>query len=956
MSDNDADDGSQYDKNTEISEKQEESGSEYQSEDDASSMHSESSEESDRRSKTGTKRKRKSESPVVVRVAKPPKATYSDAYRDYYNDVVEELANPLLSRTANLPSSEIGVIEWTPLEKEILFRRIATLGRDNIKAVAEAIRSKSETEVRQYLTLLDQGRAEGNVTLSLPVFSAADVPAAFEVSKQSEDVLEEYADGLAQYQRWSDQKREKKRHGDYWLLTEDVAEKIEVQVIAREQSRSKQDVRAAEEHGQEKSRDDQGRGILENANSQGEQEILDEAPLEHQNPERQQGELIDELDVPAAELLDLPAWLRLSQLFMYQSPTSTENWNDFVTTPDETPSMYHTTFQDFYNLTTSLTRRLVQASIFQAMTRLRARDKNQPSAVVNSTDVRTASDILDLKRDRRKFWGSVPRRHGLRVYERGAKFSKGQSRSGVELGLDEAEERLGVARTVSTNPDSDADVMQTIEDGAEHEDVLDPDQYYQDSELWTEASENDEEEPVTEQDPQDNQQPDASGDEDDPTYHVTYDEESQEARHRQRRRKGQMERNFQRVHDAYLEAMDREMSRVEEIQLWDDLEIPPPTAIKDEEIEIPRQPVIKRRLSDTANWRDRTEYQALWERGFDAVQPEEFAKMQERGEQGRKRRRLAYNYLESQGLVTLKQSRTENVLVKKKPPATDHDVEMIDAREESVPTSATEVFADGVPRKKLPSAVVSRAQSRASSVREGSYDTFHRSIYVPRGDALAKKMAERKANEEKRKAQEEEEKAEEERANEARLTSMKELKAMTDEEGQKVRKKRQMAKAEAKQKKQKAREQRQEMEEQEKKTQDEEQGTKEERNKERELGREEQQKMKDDHEDGRRRARKTKKREMRKEQDMAQSGQGLQESNSFRNDDPSDREEFQERRSTVEQESAADEQAAQEKDVAQEEQVIPDEAGERTDELHATKEPARETRPRTKKPKRKSGF
>ena len=230
MSDNEADGGSVHHDDNEAFTPQEDSGSEYHSEDDqiddddseneANSIRSGSSKTSARSSNAGSLKKSKTKTSVQPQIVKSSKATYSDAYRDYYNDHVEELAHPFLPRTSGLPASEIGIAVWTPLEKEILFQKVSTLGKNNIKAVSDAIKTKSESEVRQYLTLLDQGTVEGNVTLALPVFSAADVPPAVEISKQSEDLLERYADGLAKYQLKSDQKREKKRHGDYWLLTD----------------------------------------------------------------------------------------------------------------------------------------------------------------------------------------------------------------------------------------------------------------------------------------------------------------------------------------------------------------------------------------------------------------------------------------------------------------------------------------------------------------------------------------------------------------------------------------------------------------------------------------------------------------------------------------------------------------------------------------------------------------
>jgi hypothetical protein len=797
MSDNDADSGSVHDGESEPNNIQEDSGSEYQSEDsqsednqsddEARSVQSVRSERSNRSLRSGSGRNSTSKEKGSPRITKSTKATYSDAYRDFYNTQIEELVRPFHSITHALPASEIGVAIWTPLEKEILFQKVSALGKDDIKTISIAIGTKSETEVRQYLSLLDQGTVEGNVTKALPVFSAADVSTAFEVTKQSEELLEEYADGLAQYQRRSDRKREEKRHGDYWLLTEDVAQKVEEQVMARDASYLKSRLHNEDEDDDEDDDPDGTKSDHEatntdieadpeslNTDAEKESNSLKKATSQSQEPDQQSSELHEEVMVPAAELLDLPMWLRLSRLFMYQSPELGDSWDDF-TTGHETPSMYHTAFQDFHNLTVSLTRRVVQATIFQTMTRLRARDKDHPSAAVTANDVRAASDILDLQPNPRKFWGSVPRRHGLRVYERGSNFSKGQSRAGLELDLEEAEERLGVGHTLTVVADAD---VPTGEDEID-EDVFDPDQYYDDPDLWMEASDAEDEAPINI--PDDQQSNDS--DDEEAVDHPTDDHAGRKKRYR----KGRMEKNFQKAHDTYLEAIDQEISRVQEISMWDTLGVAPPNDIKDEEVEIPRQPVIKRRLSDTANWRNDFEYQPPWELGFDSVRSEAFASMHKRGEQAKKRRRMAYDYLEQKGLVVLPQRAPEDVVIRRKTKAIDVDTEMPDAPTGDLAIATTETFDDGVPRKKLPNPIVNKALSRASSIRDGSYDSTisERSV---KSTALMERLGRRapaqKIDEELEKAKEKQQAEERarEQAEEEKRKARAARKALSEEE------------------------------------------------------------------------------------------------------------------------------------------------------------------------------
>jgi hypothetical protein len=805
MSDNNSDVGSVHD-GEEIDNHQGDSGSEYQSEDNQSednqsddealSVRSVRSEKSNRSTKSLSGRNSTCKEKDSPRIIKSKKATYSDAYRNFYNTQIEELVRPFHSITHALPASEIGVTVWTPLEKEVLFHKVSALGKDNIEKISSAIETKSETEVHQYLLLLDQGTVEGNVTKALPVFSAADVSAAFEVTKQSEQLLEEYADGLAGYQTRSDQKREEKRHGEYWLLTENIAQEVEEQVMARDESylRSRlhdedeaDDISDGAKSDQEAANTDLEADQV-NTDAEDEPDSLAQITSKSQEPDQQSPGSLEELMVPAAELLDLPMWLRLSRLFMYQSPALGESWDDY-TSDHETPSMYHTAFQDFHNLTVSLTRRVVQATIFQTMTRLRARDKDHPSAAVTAHDVRAASTILDLQPNLRKFWGGVPRRHGLRVYERGSKFSKGQSRAGLELDLEEAEERLGVGLNSTVVIGADDDVVQTGKDDMEEE-VFDPDQYYDDPDLWTEASDVEDEAPIS---IPDDQQSNGSGDEE-AVDHPADDEETRDAT-RKKHRKGRMERNFQKAHDAYLEAIDQEISRVQEIDMWDALAVPPPNDIKDEEVEVPRQPVIKRRLSDTANWRTGFEYQSPRELGFNNVQPEAFASMHKRGEQAKKRRRMAYDYLEQKGLVVLPQKAPEDVVFKRKIRPTDADIEMTDAPTGLAAIATTEVF-DGVPRKKLPTPLINKALSRASSVRESSHDSTV-SGRSAKSSALVSRLESRlpagKSEEELRQAEEKQQAEEQakEQAKEERRKARAARKALSEEERLALKKKEQ---------------------------------------------------------------------------------------------------------------------------------------------------------------------
>jgi RNA polymerase I-specific transcription initiation factor RRN5 len=80
--------------------------------------------------------------------------------------------------------------------------------------------------------------------------------------------------------------------------------------------------------------------------------------------------------------------------------------------------MYRSAFNDFHSLIVSLTKCLVQTSIVQTTSRLRAqrlRNKKGSLPMIRPRDVYTAIDTLGMKRNGRERWRGVPRRCGLRV-------------------------------------------------------------------------------------------------------------------------------------------------------------------------------------------------------------------------------------------------------------------------------------------------------------------------------------------------------------------------------------------------------------------------------------------------------------------------------------------------------------------------------------------------------------
>ncbi|KAJ5955371.1 hypothetical protein N7501_009650 [Penicillium viridicatum] len=253
--------------------------------------------------------------------------------------------------------SQHGSMVWMPTEKEVFFNALDRKGKSGIKDIAAAVGTKSELEVMEYIRFLHKALAAqyaSDVHLErMPVLS--DVAAATEVSQECCGLLEEYADVLSLKESLVEAQAGTQQHGDNWILTQPSA-----QALADGDNESV-------------------RGALR----------------------------------LAADFLNLPYCIRLSYvLFMNLGGTQAENnwWNlakrkDVITAYGHTPSMTADTAVDFYSLAVSVTRRLVQSSLFFAMSRLRSsnRSGNDRKGYVRTQDVRAAIEVLNMKHSRPNF-------------------------------------------------------------------------------------------------------------------------------------------------------------------------------------------------------------------------------------------------------------------------------------------------------------------------------------------------------------------------------------------------------------------------------------------------------------------------------------------------------------------------------------------------------------------------
>lgn len=316
------------------------------------------------RARPATKKKSMKQPPNKVR-AKRLKSFYSDEYRQLLNDTIQDAATEMLEEDQHpLEASQIGSSVWTSTEKDIFFSALARIGRDDIRGIADRIRTKSETEVHEYILLLHEGLRERRFK-GAKVVEIFDLPAATEISEECCAVLERAGNAIAAREELATEKVDKGKWGDSWLLTKDVSRWIERRI--------------KKEEGQEEM-----------------EEVL-----------------------PAVNLLNLPNWLKLSaEVFMNPGGNHSEdNWEN-IAEPGETPSIRATAFQDFHSLTVSITKRLISTVLFCTISRLRARDSNMiKHAEVRPDDVEAAIKILGLKSDSIRFWTDCARRCHLTVID-----------------------------------------------------------------------------------------------------------------------------------------------------------------------------------------------------------------------------------------------------------------------------------------------------------------------------------------------------------------------------------------------------------------------------------------------------------------------------------------------------------------------------------------------------------
>ncbi|KAG5927941.1 hypothetical protein E4U42_001533 [Claviceps africana] len=306
-------------------------------------------------------RKRPAEGTSASRPFKRQKGIFNAEYLDLLNRDIDDAARRVCwDEDVQFSKSQIGLTKWSAAEKRQFFEAVSRLGKYDLPGIAARIGTKSEIEVQQYICLLRDGIEQRKSQNSRSYLETAQYPAAVELSQHCCHAQEEAADAISVRQERREEQREELKWGPNWDITPPLARKL--------------------------SRD------LEN------------------------GEPLPDKGLQFAQLFHLPTWLSLSERVFMNSSIPGNNWNYI---DDKQPSMWATAFDDFYALAVSITRRLVQSSLFISSSRIRAKMELHPTTrhVVRKRDVEAAIASLNMPRNSYEMWRMCARRLRLDVFD-----------------------------------------------------------------------------------------------------------------------------------------------------------------------------------------------------------------------------------------------------------------------------------------------------------------------------------------------------------------------------------------------------------------------------------------------------------------------------------------------------------------------------------------------------------
>jgi RNA polymerase I-specific transcription initiation factor RRN5 len=334
------------------------------------------------------KRKYKGQESPRKRVAGETQDERWERLKDCYNDQYLNLLNEsnrdnIDGPDTGLGSSQIGTVLWSGREKEKFFDALSRKSKSDIRGVANMVGSKSELEVYDYLILLKEEDMSTHLYANkVESVNQDEIPAAIEIHHECEAMLETAADALAVYQDRFDRAVGEQKYGDPWLI----------------------DYEKAEAH----------------------DSLVDEMQGNQSSDENS----AENITIPAGLLFRLSSWLSLTErVFMNSDPFRSENNWTLHAAQDELPAITHAAVSDLYEAALNETRKLVQASISLAESRIRSTEYQSfaPKALVKEHDVVAATEVLGLQQDRSNDWVRLARRLQLNVVDDQRKHGRGRN-------------------------------------------------------------------------------------------------------------------------------------------------------------------------------------------------------------------------------------------------------------------------------------------------------------------------------------------------------------------------------------------------------------------------------------------------------------------------------------------------------------------------------------------------
>ncbi|KIV80260.1 hypothetical protein PV11_07772 [Exophiala sideris] len=529
--------------------------------------------------------RRKSSTPMLAHERKWSRLReqYSDQYLDLFKNTFE--VEDQEYSVDDFDSFQLGAVIWGPAEKLRFFDAISRRGQHDLRAISKAVESKSEIEVKAYIDYLREQQTDRQLfEAQTKNVSHAEIPAAFEIGRDCEVVLDQAAEALAAFQEQFDF-AVGQRMNPLWLI--DAAKASELDQSTDEQ------------------------GVASNtAEKATETEITS--------------------SVEACQFFRLSTFLTLSERFFMNQSASKANTRHQHVEDDQVPAMTMEVVLDYYNLVTSFTRRLVQTCIFLAKSRLRSLGSNhyKHGGLVKHEDVSAALAVLGVKSSSADYWVKLARRNGLSVVDGG--HTKGSSTKAA-MPYDEVEERLsnprrGRSRSMESQVSS-ADSLAAEDSEDDDEDSYSDDEAHEEvEEQSSEGSRSDEE--------------DSTGSDTDSRDRYELDPPTEKRSSIPLSRQQKIEL-LDQEQDDYMERLDREAGRQEEARLLQFLGLPVEKESKEEELELGHRPkVLRRSVEECMGWSG--VYQAEWELEGGIVPAEAFAEVGSR----RKRRKLSHESLE----------------------------------------------------------------------------------------------------------------------------------------------------------------------------------------------------------------------------------------------------------------------------------------------------------------------